>query len=364
MNQNKERYKICLITVTLSDGGAERCAATLSHFLHQHNCEVHNVVFAGEIVYDYSGELLHLGKLKEKTNSLLSRFQRFKALKAYLKQHQFDFIIDFRVKRFYLQELILHQFIYGSFIQTIHSRKLDSYLPKNKFLAQLLYRNCNKMVVVSKSIEAEIQKDYGFKNIIQIYNPIDVAKVNSLTQTPIDVDYNYILAVGSMHKNVKQFDHLIECYSNSILPQNNIKLIILGNGKLKTNWMQLAKELNQEENVQFLGSVSNPFPYYKKALFSVLTSKYEGMPMVLLESLSCGTPVVAYDCDSGPSEMITDKHNGLLIENQNKKAMTEGLNSMIENKDLYLRCKTNAQNSITSFDVEAIGAKWLALFKN
>lgn len=363
MNQNQARYKICLITVTLSDGGAERCAATLSHFFSHHNCEVHNVVFAGEIVYDYSGELLHLGKLKDKSNSLFSRYQRFKTLKSYLKKHQFDYIIDFRVKRFYLQEFILNNWIYGPFIQTIHSRKLDSYLPKNKFLARLLYRNCDKMIVVSKSIKAEIQKEYSFKNVSQIYNPINVEKVNVLIEEQNTIDFNYILAVGSMHKNVKQFDHLIECYSNSILPHNNIKLIILGDGKLKENWMQLAKDLNQHDNVRFLGSVSNPFPYYKKALFTVLTSKYEGMPMVLLESLSCGTPVVSYDCDSGPSEIIIDKHNGLLIDNQNKKAMTEGLNAMIENKDLYLQCKSNAQSSITSFDVEAIGNQWLQLFK-
>ncbi|HLP63164.1 glycosyltransferase [Flavobacterium sp.] len=363
MNQNQARYKICLITVTLSDGGAERSAATLSHFFGHHNCEVHNVVFAGEIVYDYSGELLHLGKLKDKNNSLFTRYQRFKTLKSYLKKHQFDYIIDFRVKRFYLQEFILNNWIYGSFIQTIHSRKLDSYLPKNKLLAQLLYRNCDKMIVVSKSIEAEIQRNYSFKNTLQIYNPIDVAQVNVLAEEKEAIDFNYILAAGSMHKNVKQFDHLIESYSNSILPNNNIKLIILGDGKMKESWMQLSKDLNQEHNVQFLGSVSNPFPYYKKALFTVLTSKYEGMPMVLLESLSCGTPVVAYDCDSGPSEIIIDKHNGLLIDNQNKKAMTQGLNAMIENKDLYLQCKSNAQSSIASFDVETIGNQWLQLLK-
>lgn len=364
MNQIQERYKICLITVTLSDGGAERCAATLSHFFHKHNCEVHNVVFAGEIVYDYSGELLHLGKLKDSTNGLFNRYQRFKALKSYLKKHQFDFIIDFRVKRFYLQEFIINNWIYGPFIQTIHSRKLDSYLPKNKFLAQLLYRKCEKLVAVSKSIESEIKKEYPFENCIQIYNPIDVTKVNELAKQPINVSSDFILAVGSMNKNVKQFDHMIECYSNSILPQNNIKLLILGDGKLKENWVQLAKDLKQENNVLFLGSIDNPFPYYKKAVFSVLTSKYEGMPMVLIESLACGTPVVAYNCDSGPSEIINDEQNGLLIDNQNKKAMTDGLNAMIENKNLYLQCKSNAQSSINSFDVEAIGNLWVQLFKN
>lgn len=364
MNQNQARYKICLITVTLSDGGAERCAATLSHFFAQHNCEVHNVVFAGEIVYDYSGELLHLGKLKDSSNSIFNRYKRFMALQSYLKKHQFDYIIDFRVKRFFLQEFILNNCIYGSFIQTVHSRKLDSYLPKNKLLARLLYRNCTKMIVVSKSIASEIQRKYSFKNVVQVYNPIDIQKSKDLSDASINPGFNYILAVGSMHKNVKQFDHLIESYSKSNLPQNTIKLIIIGDGKLKHNWMQLAKEVHQEENIVFLGAVANPFPYYKNALFTVLTSKYEGMPMVLLESLSCGTPVVAYDCDSGPAEIITHQQNGLLIENQNKTAMTEGLNAMIENKDLYLQCKSNAQASIASFDVESIGQEWLQIFKS
>lgn len=363
LNQNQARYKICLITVTLSDGGAERCAATLSHFFAQHHCEVHNVVFAGEIVYDYSGQLLHLGKLKDSSNSVFSRYKRFKTLQSYLKKHQFDYVIDFRVKRFYLQEFILNNAVFGSFIQTIHSRKLDSYLPKNKLLAGLLYRNCSKMVVVAKSIAAEIQKEYSFKNVVQIYNPIDIRKNNDLSKEAFNFDFNYILAVGSMHKNVKQFDHLIESYSQSVLPQNNIKLIILGEGKLKENWIQLAESLHQKENIIFPGNVSNPFPYYKNALFSTLTSKYEGMPMMVLESLSCGTPVVAYDCDSGPAEIIQNGFNGLLIENQNKKAMTQGMNAMIENKDLYLQCKNNTQDSIASFDVENIGQQWLQLFK-
>jgi N-acetylgalactosamine-N,N'-diacetylbacillosaminyl-diphospho-undecaprenol 4-alpha-N-acetylgalactosaminyltransferase len=363
LNQNKTRLKICLITVTLSDGGAERCATTLSHFFFQHNCDVHNVVFSGKIGYDYSGELLHLGELKDNSNSIFSRYKRFNALKSYIKKHNFDYIIDFRVKLFYWQEFIINNFIYKKFIQTIHSRNLVSYLPKNKFLAQLLYKNCNKMIVVSKSIEQEIKKQFPNKTIVQLYNPIAIAQVEELSNISNKLDFEYILAVGSMNKNVKQFDHLIECYSNSILPENNIKLVILGEGKLKQKWIDLAKSFNQETNIVFEGNVQNPYSYYKKALFSVLTSKYEGMPMVLIESLACGTPVVAYNCDSGPSEIIIHNQNGLLIENQNKEAMTKGMNELIENKNLYLHCKSNAKNSIAQFEIENIGNQWLEILK-
>ncbi len=264
---------------------------------------------------------------------------------------------------YYLQEFIIHNFIYKNTIQTIHSHKLTSYFPKNKLLAKLLYYKSLKLVSVSKEIEGKVTNDYGFKNITQIYNPIDLELIESNNEIN-PIDFEYILGVGSMNKNIKQFDHLIECYSNSILPQNNIKLIILGDGKLKENWILLAKKLGQEQNIIFKGNIENPFSYYKQAFLTCLTSKYEGLPMVLLESLASGTPVVAYDCHSGPSEIIQHNQNGLLVENQNKTAFIEALNSMIEDKKLYLHCKSNAKSSIGNYNVDTIGNQWLQLFKD
>ena len=348
--------------MSLSGGGAERCAASLSNYFVNQGFEVHHVVFAGSLVYDYSGELLHLENLKDKSNSLFSRFKRFIALKKYFKKHQFDIIIDFRVKEFYLQEFIIHNFIYKKFIQTIHSNNFHLYLPKNKLLAKLLYKNASSLVSVSNEIMKNVENEYPFNPLHLIYNPIDFLSIEKQKLELNNLAFNYVLGIGRMEDNVKQFDHLIESYSKSNLPKENIKLVILGEGKLKQKWQELAKTLNEENNIVFLGNVSNPFSYYSNALFTILTSKYEGFPMVLLESLACQTPVVSYDLHSGPNEIIFQNENGILVENQNKSEMTNAMNEMISNKELYLHCKQNAKSSVERFSLENIGNQWLQLF--
>lgn len=363
MNNKTEVLKICLVTVSLSDGGAERVAADLSLYFESQGFEVYHVVFSGKVAYDFAGQLFHLEHLKDKRNSWWSRSKRFFALKKFFTNNHFDYVIDFRTKEFYLQELIIHNFVYPKFIQTIHSFKLQSYLPKNQFLAKLLYRNCQQFITVSKGINNKISSKYNFISSQLIYNPIDFKSISEKAKQPIPDNFQYVLSVGSMNKNVKQFDKLIECYSKSDLPSKNIKLIILGDGKLKNKWIKLVETLNLEEMVLFKGNVKNPFRYYATALFTVSSSKYEGMPMVLLESLACETPIISWDYASGPNEIITHKSNGLLVENQNSEKLIEAINLFVTDNNLYLHCKENALPSVKRFSLDEIGKDWLTLFE-
>lgn len=354
--------KLALIGYRLNKGGAERVMAILSNFFNEKGFEVHNIIVIDDIGYPYSGAVVNLGKLKNKTNGVFNKIKRLIALKKYLRKQEFDFIIDFRFRIKPIQELLISKFVYSTkTIYTVHSSNLKSYMPKQVFLTRIIYGSCFKIISITKAMEKMIEDKYHLNNILTIYNPVDINDIIQKADEEIPLDFDYIIGVGQYDTNVKQFDKLIIAYSKSILPKKNIALVILGVGTTKDELITIAKQNGVGDLVHLLGFKNNPYKYIKHAKFFVLSSSHEGMAMVLLESLSSGTPVVSFDCATGPSEIIVDEENGLLIENQNMDKLIEGMNTFIEDKNLYLKCKQNALKSVEKFSINAIGKEWLHL---
>jgi N-acetylgalactosamine-N,N'-diacetylbacillosaminyl-diphospho-undecaprenol 4-alpha-N-acetylgalactosaminyltransferase len=281
----------------------------------------------------------------------------------FFRNNSFDYIIDARVKHHYLQEWIITKLIYNApLIVWVHSYMTHLYFPITKLVARIIYSK-SKIVAVSDKIKAKIYTNYGFDDVTTMYNPIDFSAIENSLDTDEKLDFEYIIAAGSLKNNIKQFDVLLSCYHQSILPSKGIKLVFMGDGVSLKHLKQLACDLHLQDNVVFLGRKQNPFPFYKEAKCTVLTSKNEGFPMVLIESLATGTPVISYDCDSGPSEIIQNGVNGWLVADQNPQKMTDALNEMVENEKLYLHCKANSKQSVASFSLESIGENWLTLLK-
>ena len=112
-----------------------------------------------------------------------------------------------------------------------------------------------------------------------------------------------------------------------------------------------------------MGFVANPYVYFKNAEFLIMTSELEGFPMVLIESLACGSPVVSYDCPTGPREIIQHEKNGLLVKANDKGKMTDSLNRMIEDSELYNKLRANAKNSVAHLSMDKIAAEWKSLIE-
>jgi glycosyltransferase involved in cell wall biosynthesis len=362
MITNNKKYKIALVGYRLSIGGAERALANLSIFFDKNNIEVHNIIVIDAVSYPFAGKLLNLGKHKNGSTGLINKLERLFILKKYLKENNFDYIIDFRFRIKPFQELLIAKWLYRSkVIFSVRSYLIDHYLPKNVFLTRFMYDRCFKIISVTHKTQQLIEEKYKLKNVQTIYNPIDIDAIKIKSNESLNIDFEYIIGVGQMETNIKQFDKLIAAYANSDLPKSNIHLVLLGDGERKISLEDLAKQKNISDKVHFLGFQDNPYKYLKKAKFFALTSLNEGLPNVILEALACQTPVVAFDCLSGPSEMIINHENGILVENQNVEKLTEALDLLVNDTTLYNYCKINTLKSIEHFSVENIGKQWLDL---
>lgn len=357
MDKKNSNRKIALVGDCLAGGGAEKMHAALSEIFTADGIEVHNIILYDWVTYPYAGELYNIGKMPDITK--FDKVNKVYMLRKYMRKHRFDGVIDFRYRVNHINEFLIGHFAYNCpKIYTVRSGIIEYYIPKNRIARNIIYNKTIAIQTLSDRI-TEVVQQYFKIPVRTIYNPFDFEKVKRLSEEFVPQENDYIVAVGRMNDGVKQFDKLIEAYSNSNLVGRNIKLLILGEGILMDGLVQLVLEKQLVDKVIFKGYQKNPHPYQKKALFSVLSSRNEGFGNVIVENLILGTPVVSFDCFTGPSEIIQHRQNGLLVEDQNIEKLTEGMNLMIEDQELYQKCRENATDSVRKFSAEIIGKQWL-----
>lgn len=360
--QNKHKKRICIVSRSLSEGGADRVAAMQSIFLSNLGYDVHLVIILNNIKYPYKGLLFNLGEIKEKNDSYFGRLNRLLLFKNFLKTNNIDVIIDHRVRCKRFSEYIVSGYVYSKpTIYMVHNFTIERYFPPIKFLTKFFYKNAKSIVAVSSGIEKKIKDAYSFNNVKTIYNPIDFDYIDSLKRQNTDLSYPYIFWYGRFEDKQKNLSLLIDAYALSQLPSGNIKLLLMGNGKDKSYLAKKILNKGLEGFIELLPFSENPFRYINDSKYTVLTSNYEGFPMSVLESLACGIPVVSVAYKNFEDGVIRNEYNGLMIENHNPDALARALNRFFEDEKLYLRCKENAQKSVAIFDVKNISNQWQTL---
>ena len=173
-----------------------------------------------------------------------------------------------------------------------------------------------------------------------------------------------ILAVGSLNRiHHKGFDNLIELMAR-VLPQHpEWKLKIVGGGKAENldKLKNLVKEKNLENQIELMGFCDNVIEIMQRASVYILSSRFEGLPMVLLEAMSQGMACISYNCVTGPSNMITHDFNGLLVADQDIEEMENQLVNLMMNEEMRISLGTQAIKSLDQYKIERIYERWETL---
>ena len=215
-------------------------------------------------------------------------------------------------------------------------------------LIKFFYQKIDHVVNQCKGMHDDLLKEYPklHKRASIIFNPIssqisDYAKSQELN---IVKKKNYILCVGRLEK-VKAFNYAIEAFAGISNRFPKLRLKIVGKGSLEIELKKKAYELSVSDRVDFEGFQKNVIPYYLHAQATMLTSLYEGYPNALIESISLGTPVIAFNCKSGPDEIIQNNINGFLVRHLDvqdlKDKMVKILNTNFDRKKIILTVQKN-----------------------
>ncbi len=171
-----------------------------------------------------------------------------------------------------------------------------------------------------------------------------------------------IISVGRLNEQ-KGYDMLIEAWSLVAAKYPDWKLNIYGEGLLRNELDALIKEKKIEQSLHIYAPTPDIAEKYAESSLYVMSSRFEGFGLVLIEAMACGVPCISFDCPYGPSDIIRHSEDGLLIENGNIKKLAEAIVYLIEHKDIRLRMGEKARINSRRYVPEQVMNQWIDLFK-
>jgi|SRR5690554_1321966 glycosyltransferase involved in cell wall biosynthesis len=235
-------------------------------------------------------------------------------------------------------------------------------------LRKITYPKATVVTAQTNEIAKWIISNIKIKKIEVIPNPIIYPLPRSEpTLHPVSViptDKKLLLSVGRL-EHIKGFDLLISAFSNLEEQFPNWNLVIIGEGKERNILEDLIKEKKLQNRVLLPGRAGNIADWYNRADLFVMSSRSEGFPNVLAEAMSMGCPVVSYDCPTGPSELIIDRINGLLVNPVGDVYELESnIRILIENEEMRRLLSARAEEIRFRYSIDVVSNLWEKVFED
>ncbi len=223
-------------------------------------------------------------------------------------------------------------------------------------LMNYLAKKYSRFIVLTKGN----LKDWELNNIQVISNPLSFYPKETTLST---LQNKKVLAVGKQCYQ-KGYDRLLKSWKNVHASYPDWQLEIYGKIEPSQRLDQLSDELGIGESVSFFPPTKTIENQYQNASIYVMSSRYEGFGMVLIEAMAYGVPCISFDCPFGPSDIISDQENGFLVANSDTDAFANAISTLIDDNELRSKMGANARQSIEKYLPEKIAKEWDDLFKS
>jgi len=175
------------------------------------------------------------------------------------------------------------------------------------------------------------------------------------------LDSRIVAAAGGLTRR-KGFDRLLKAWARLAPDHPDWRLRIFGNGPARDELEQVIDDLGIRRSARLCGHSPRLLDELADASVFAMTSRNEGFPMVILEAMSVGLPVVAYDCPTGPRDIVSDGVDGHVVPNGRTRLFAEALGGLMEDVERRHRFGAAALETVEQYRIEAIVARWEALF--
>jgi glycosyltransferase involved in cell wall biosynthesis len=360
---------ILFLVSSMSSGGAERVAATLTNAWADRGDKVTLMpTFSGrgKCFYELSqkARLVYLADLvSSRASTWINQIKRLRALRRFISDERPDVIISF-LSNVNVAAIIAS---IGMGVPVIVCEHIDPFAePAPRLLrwaCKFTYPLADILMVLTDGIANKyIANNLVLPKIRVMPNPIFEQLLNVENYGSKDGAAKRLLGIGRLEKQ-KHFDMLIKVFAKLARRHADWSLRILGEGSLRTALQKQIADLGLDSRIELPGIVSAIEKELVKADIFALSSRYEGFPMALLESMAVGLPCVSFDCPSGPREISMDGKVALLVPLNDEQALELALERLMVDADLRKTLGRQARESVIErYSLPVVLKKWDGIF--
>lgn len=330
-------------------GGAERVVVNLANnFSEDYNVKIITKKMEKQIIYKMKPTIEIINLNIDNKNKILKNIQLIKKLnEIFNNKNSVEIIIGIGV----INSIPLY-FIRNTKIKKIASEHMSYHMCNKivKVLRKLIYPRLSSVVSLTNY---DLKKYYEKMN----RNSICIPNFSNFELKTENIKKeNIMISVGRLD-NQKGFDRLIEIWKEFEKINKEWQLEIYGEGPLKKE-LQNKIDVNRLKNIKLMGSTDKIQEKIEKSKLYLMTSRYEGLPMVLIEAMTLGVPCISFDCKTGPRDIIKNGENGFLIEDGNNELYLKKIIECTTNDEYIKEMSVNSKELVKKFSKAQIIELW------